>query len=297
MNDQINKTEENSNIFDINEDNFANKVIEASATQLVLVDFWAPWCEPCKQLGPLLEEIIKECRGLVSLAKMNIDENQQLASQLRIQSIPTVIAFKDKKIANGFQGVIPKQKIIEFIEKILGSPIEKDYSEFYQTIETHLKEQNYDEAKNLIEDFLSENSEDGKAISLYILCHIELNQLQELKSFIESLSTKVLKEKLVQSAIKNYEMVKKSSTDKSIDQLLELYKNNPENLNNILKLSNKYFVEKKTEEALNLLLHHYVRSKEKEKIKKTMLNYFEALGNNDEITKNYRRKLSSILFS
>ena len=141
MNDQINKTDVKSNIFNINEDSFVNKVIEASDKQIILVDFWAPWCEPCKQLGPLLEEIIKECNGLVSLAKINIDENKQLASQLRIQSIPTVMAFKNKQIADGFQGVIPKQKIIDFIEKILGSPIKKDNSEFYQTIENQERSQ------------------------------------------------------------------------------------------------------------------------------------------------------------
>jgi putative thioredoxin len=297
MNDQINKREENSHIFDISEDSFQTKVIEASDKQIILVDFWAPWCEPCKQLSPLLEEIIKECNGLASLAKINIDENKRLASQLRIQSIPTVIAFKNKQIVNGFQDVIPKQKIIEFIEKILGSPLKKDNSEFYQTIENLLEEKNYDEAKNLIEDFLSENSEDRKTISLYILCQMELNQFQELNTFIDSLSDEVLQEKLVQSAIKNYEMVKKSSTNESIDTLLKLYKKNPKNLNNILKLSNKYFVEKKTEEALDLLFNNYVKFKEKEKIKKAILNYFELLGNNNEITKNYRRKLSSILFS
>ena len=75
-----------------------------------MVDFWAPWCEPCKQLGPLLEEIVKDSKGKIKLAKMNIDENQQLAAQLRIQSIPTVVAFKDKQIVNGFQGALPKKK-------------------------------------------------------------------------------------------------------------------------------------------------------------------------------------------
>ena len=126
---------------------------------------------------------------------------------------------------------------------------------------------------------------------------MELNQFQELKLFIDSLSEEVLKKKLVKSAITNYQMVEKSSTDESIETLLELYKKNPKNINNILKLSNKYFVEKKTEEALDLLFSNYVKSKEKEKIKKNILNYFEALGNDNEITRNYRRKLSSILFS
>ena len=297
MSDQINNTEENSNIFDVGESNFAHKVIENSDKQIILVDFWAPWCGPCKQLGPLLEEVINECKGLVSLAKINIDENKTLAAQLRIQSIPTVMAFKNKQIADGFQGVIPKQKIIDFIEKILGSPIKKDNSAFYQTIENYIKEKNYNEAKILIEDFLSNNSESGKAISLYIICQIELKQFQELESFIDSLSEKVLKEKLVQSAIKNYEMVKISSSDESIDKLLELYKNNPSNLKNLIKLSNKYFIEKKTEEALDLLFVNYVKFKEKNEIKKIILNYFEVLGNDNEITKNYRRKLSSIIFS
>ena len=297
MNNLINNKEEKSNIFDVDENNFLDKVIEASDKKTILVDFWAPWCEPCKQIGPLLEEVIKECKGLVDLAKLNIDENKKLATQLRIQSIPTIIAFKNKKIKDGFQGVIPKQKIIEFIEKILGSPIKKDHASFYQLIKNLLNEKNYEDAKNLIKDFLSENSEDTKAISLYILCYMELNQFQELQSFINSLPEKVLKEKTVQTAIKNYEIVKNSFSNESINKLLESYKKNPENTENLLKLSNQYFVEKNIEEAFNLLFRNYKKSKEKGKIKKVMLDYFEALGNENNFTKIYRRKLSSILFT
>ena len=106
---------ENNNIIDVNENDFNDLVIEASVNKLIVVDFWAPWCGPCKQLTPTLEKIINNSQNKVTLAKINIDENQQIAAQLRIQSIPTVYAFKDKQIVNAFQGVIPEKQIIEFL--------------------------------------------------------------------------------------------------------------------------------------------------------------------------------------
>ena len=101
----------NNNIIDVTEVDFENKVLEESLKRLVVVDFWAPWCEPCKQLTPVLEKIISSFQDKIVLAKINIDENQQIASQLRIQSIPTVFAFKDKQVVNAFQGVVQKQKL------------------------------------------------------------------------------------------------------------------------------------------------------------------------------------------
>ena len=128
------------NIIDISEAEFNDNVVEASVSKLVVVDFWAPWCGPCKQLTPILEKVINESDNKIILAKINIDENQQIASQLRIQSIPTVYAFKDKQIVNAFQGVLPEKQVIEFLEKSLGSKINEDFTEFYNNIRNAISE-------------------------------------------------------------------------------------------------------------------------------------------------------------
>ena len=101
-----------NNIIDVNEADFENKVLEASLNKLIVVDFWAPWCGPCKQLTPILEKIISASPEKIVLAKINIDENQQIASQLRIQSIPAVFGFKNQEVVNAFQGVIPEKEIV-----------------------------------------------------------------------------------------------------------------------------------------------------------------------------------------
>ena len=128
-----------NNIINVDEANFNEKIIEASDHKLIIVDFWAPWCGPCKQLTPILEKIVNKSEGKVLLAKVNIDENQQVAGQLRIQSIPAVFAFKNKQIVNAFQGVIPEKKIIEFIEKALGEKLEEDFTEFFEDIKINIK--------------------------------------------------------------------------------------------------------------------------------------------------------------
>ena len=130
---------DNNNLIDVNENDFENKVLEESLKRLVVVDFWAPWCGPCKQLTPILEKVISASPNKIVLAKINIDENQQIAAQLKIQSIPAVFAFKDKQVVNAFQGVIPEKDIIKFIEKALGDKLDnnfdvfmKKYNYFYQ---------------------------------------------------------------------------------------------------------------------------------------------------------------------
>ena len=149
----------NNYIFDVDEQSFQDKIVEASTKRVLLVDFWAPWCEPCKQLSPILENIINDCEGRVHLAKINIDENQQIAAQLRIQSIPIVYAFKNKKIVDAFQGVLPQKKIIEFIEKVLGEKIKKDNSAFYDEVKELISNKQLARAESLLEEFIGEKQE------------------------------------------------------------------------------------------------------------------------------------------
>ena len=299
MNEVIEKSNGIDSIFEVSEKDFVSKVIENSEQKLILVDFWAPWCGPCKQLGPLLEEITNKYSEVISLAKINIDENQQLAAQLRIQSIPTVIAFKDKKIADGFQGVIPKKNIIEFIEKILGGSLEKNNNEFYDKVNNLISQNEILQAVNLLEDFISKNSDDTKAIHFYINSLIELKKFDDAENFINSLSDEILKNKEIQQSITNLEMKQKISSSPSVEELIKIYVNEPNNINNLLMLSDRYFAEKDTEKAFELLMENFIKSKgpDRERIKKSFLKYFEALGDNHEHTKTYRRKLSSFLFA
>ena len=286
-------------IFDVNESEFAEKIIEQSANNIILVDFWAPWCGPCKKLTPLLEEITQEAGGMISLAKINIDENKQLATQLRIQSIPTVIAFHNKQILDGFQGVLSKAKIIEFIEKISGESFPQNKDEFYKKINELIKNNNFDMAVDELEGFLSENSNDVEAIYLYIDSLSVLERFKDVKKFIESLSDAMISNQKIKKAIDKYKMLESASKEPSLDILISAYKNQPDDINNILKLCDKYFFEKEYEKAFELLLNNYVKLKDKNKntIKLALLKHFDALGDNHEKTKIYRRKLSSLIFS
>ena len=286
---------ENANIIDVNETDFNDQVIEASENKLIVVDFWAPWCGPCKQLTPILEKIISKSGDKITLVKINIDENQQIAAQLRIQSIPTVYAFKDKQIVNAFQGVIPEGQIIEFIEKCLGSKINEDFTEFYNEIESAMAENKFEETKETLLEFISKNSDEIKGICFYLECLIELKQFEEVEVFIGSLEKDVQEKDELKQILKKMEIVKKNSSGPNVSELLSKLEKDPTNIDLILELSDKYFSLKKYENGMDLLLKNY--PKNKDRIKNKMIEFFGVLGNNDQVTVQYRKKLSQIMFS
>ena len=286
---------ENSNIIDVTETEFNDQVIEASESKLIVVDFWAPWCGPCKQLTPILEKIISKSGDKITLVKINIDENQQIAAQLRIQSIPTVYAFKDKQIVNAFQGVIPEGQIIEFIEKCLGSKINEDFTEFYNEIESAMAENKFEETKDTLLEFISKNSDEIKGICFYLECLIELKQFEEVEMFISSLEKDVQNKDEVKQVLKKMEIVKNNSSGPNINELLGKLENEPNNIDLILEISDKYFSMKEYENGMDLLLKNY--PKNKDSIKNKMVEFFAVLGNTDQVTIQYRKKLSQLMFS
>ncbi len=286
---------ENTNIIDVTETEFNDQVIEASENKLIVVDFWAPWCGPCKQLTPILEKIISKSGDKITLVKINIDENQQIAAQLRIQSIPTVYAFKDKQIVNAFQGVIPEGQIIEFIEKCLGSKIKEDFTEFYNEIESAMAENKFEETKDTLLEFISKNSDEIKGICFYLECLIELKQFEEVGAFINSLEKDVQEKDEVKQVLKKMEIVKNNSSGPNINELLDKLESEPDNIDLILEISDKYFSMKEYENGMDLLLKNY--PKNKDSIKNKMVEFFGVLGNTDQVTIQYRKKLSQLMFS
>jgi len=285
---------EKTNIIDVNENDFNEKVIEASADKLIVVDFWAPWCGPCKQLTPVLEKIINGSDKVI-LVKINIDENQQIASQLRIQSIPTVYAFRDKQIANAFQGVLPEKQVIEFIEKCLGSKINEDHSDFFEVIKKNIDEKKFQDTKDMLLDFISKNPDENKAIYFYLECCLELKQLDEAESFIESLNDETRKKDDIMQLVKKIEIIKNNLSTPDINELIRKLEKKPDDINLVIEVADKYFSTQDYVNSMNLLLKNY--PKNKDKVKNKMIEFFIALGNSNKHTIEYRKKLSQMIFS
>ncbi len=285
----------NKNIIDVNETDFESRVLEESVNRLIVVDFWAPWCGPCKQLTPVLEKLISSSPDKITLAKINIDENQQIAAQLRIQSIPAVFAFKDKQLVNAFQGVISEKEIIKFLEKSLGEKLDNNFDDFYLEMENLISDKNFDQAKSMLETFISDNSREIKGISLYAECLLNMNELDSAKELLDSLDEKFLNDEGIKNIYKRIEMRNKQVSGPSIDHLIEKLASSPNNLEIVFKIADSYFASNKFNEAFEILLEYY--PKNQNQVKEKILNFFDVLGFKHESVILFRKKLSSIMFS
>ena len=286
-----------SNILDINENDFIKEVIEKSKTIPVIVDFWAPWCGPCKQLTPILEKLTNKRGGKVILAKVNVDENQGIAGQLNIQSIPTVYGFVDGKPIDAFQGVQPESKIEIMIDKLIDATPGNEIPKLIEEAESLFKGQKFEEAKKVYESLLGLDPGNPKIIVGLLRCLTQLKKYADAIEVMESLDDETLKNEEI---LKIKKLLDGLEDDGGIDlnELKSQIINEPDNTELKFKLAEKYLSSNETELGFNELLKIFEKKPKwnDEAAKRKLLEYFDLLGFNDPNVLEARKKLSSLMF-
>ncbi|HJN24476.1 MAG TPA: co-chaperone YbbN [Rhodospirillales bacterium] len=277
---------------------FVADVIEQSKTVPVIVDFWTPRCEPCKQLTPALEKLVTQGGGIVKLVKVNVDENQQIAAQLQVKSVPTVFGFKHGQPIDAFTGAQPESQIKAFIKRLTGdakAPIE----EALEQAKTLLDSGDAEQASALYAQILSQDQASGAAIAGLIRCYLASGEMNHAKTLIEELEDATLKDQDVQAAISALELAEEGAQGGDGEEFRAKLGANDNDHQARFDLALCLYSAGKTQEALEELLEIIRRDRtwNEEAARTQMLKIFEALGASDPVTVEARRSLSTILFS
>jgi len=291
-------------IKDSNQNDFPQDVLDASMQVPVIVDFWAPWCGPCKQLGPLIEKVVKEAKGAVRLVKINVDESQALAGQLRIQSIPAVYAFFQGRPVDGFVGAQPESQLRQFVQRLakMGaagqgpSPID----EALEAAEAAFAEGDYGAASAIFGQVLDHESDNAKAIAGLVRCSIATGDLAGAKEMLAGVTPEILKNPAVASAASQLELAEAGQKAAGQTQQLQARIDaNPKDFEARHDLAIAQFAAGEREAAIDQLLEIFKanRAWNEEAARKQLVKFFEAMGPTDPLTLAGRRKLSSLMFS
>ena len=285
-------------IIDINQDQFVNEVVEKSKTIPVIVDFWAPWCGPCKQLTPILEQVVTKKNGKIILAKINVDEKQGIASQLNIQSIPTVYGFVDGKPIDAFQGAQPESKIEEIINKMIDATPGNEIPKLIDEAEQLFTEQKFTESLTIYEKLVGMESNNPKILSGLLRCYVQLKQFDIAKEMLESLDEDILKNDDISKIKKLLDSLIIEKDNFSFEKLVEEVKIKPQDKELRFKLAESYLSSTENKKGFNELLKIYEEDSNWNEgaAKKKLLEYFDLLGFNDPNVIEARKRLSSIMF-
>ena len=289
-------------IKDSNTDQFMADVIEASATVPVIVDFWAEWCGPCKQLGPALEKAVTEARGAVRLVKINIDENQALAQQMRIQSIPAVYAFKDGQPIDGFVGAVPESQIKSFVGKLAETAGGVPPSPVDQALEQARAAQEAGDlgaASALFGQILNHEPTHGAAAAGLARCQIANGDLAAARTLLDSLAAEVQANDEVAAARSALALAEKAGAAGDAGELMARLESDANDHQARFDLALALYAAAQPEAAIDALVEIVGRKRDwnDDAARKQLLEFFEALGPTHELTVGGRRKLSSALFS
>ena len=288
-------------IKDVNEDTFMDDVIEASKSSPIVVDFWAPWCGPCKTLGPALEAEVKATNGKIKMVKIDIDQNQNLASQMRIQSIPAVFAFVDGQPIDGFMGAKAPSELKVFIEKLLEKVTddEGDLSEAIAVADEMLKAEEFDDAAETFEAILGEDPNSSLAFIGLFKSKMGAKKISEAKKMLEEIPDTLRNKPEILALQAQIELTNQAEGIGELNDLRKLLSTDVNNHQVRFDLALALFTKGETSEAIQELLTIFRVDQDwnDDAARQQLFKFFDILGGEDPITLSGRRQLASMLFA
>ncbi len=278
---------------------FAKDVIEASREVPVVVDFWAPWCGPCKQLTPVIEKVIKSYGGKVRLVKIDTDAHPGIAGQLRVQSIPTVYAFRDGRPVDGFAGAQPESTIRQFIDRLIGDQEEADIGAVLATADEALEAGDLKTAAEVYAAILGEDQQNAQALAGLARCYLKSGDLTRAEQTLALVPPDKEAAATVAGVRAAIELAKKAGADDNRPALEARLATNPADHQARFDLAVELAARGNREEALEHLLDLVKRDRNwnEQAARKQLVQLFDAWGPKDDLTAEGRRRLSSILFA
>ena len=286
---------------DVNMDNFMAEVIDGSAKMPIVVQFWAPWCGPCKQLGPLLEKVVAAAKGKVKMVRINIDENQQIAQQMRVQSVPTVYGFFNGQPVDGFAGAQPESTLKQFTDKLMAAGGSgPDVAAMVEAANSLLETQDYDNAMAQYHEIMAADPESPDGLAGMIRCMVGMKDIDGAREIVDQLDDEFRDKPAMVMAINSLELAEKAAgAAGGLAQARAAVDADPNDLAARQELALALFATGEQAESMEQLLEsiRIDRAWNDEAARMQLLEFFKTLGPANRDVMAARRKLSTLLFT